>query len=254
MKSNKKMVVAVAAAALSLGVSANAMASFAAGDLTRYVYDASAKIEVGSDLGVTSALVAGAGSAASTNLDAVNFSSKGINTSIAQLGYFSYNSATKQLYISGEDLGIGNNTNYTIQWTTPTSTALTSVLNGYKAKGVNDFTAAFGASTFTYYKNIDKSGAATGLLTGSIITSADSDNPYTGYMNASLASLSAPITQGLYQFDLSAGGQIVGTEVAQIITNTDGSTTVATPTPIPAAFYLMGSGLMGLVGLRRKKA
>jgi hypothetical protein len=33
----------------------------------------------------------------------------------------------------------------------------------------------------------------------------------------------------------------------------DASTT-ATPTPIPAAAYLLGSGLMGLFGIRRKKA
>jgi hypothetical protein len=28
----------------------------------------------------------------------------------------------------------------------------------------------------------------------------------------------------------------------------------ATPTPIPAAVYLLGSGLMGLFGLKRRKA
>ena len=46
-----------------------------------------------------------------------------------------------------------------------------------------------------------------------------------------------------------------------IETNQDGTATVVnnsaqtaiTPTPIPAAIYLLGSGLMGLVGLRRRK-
>lgn len=46
-----------------------------------------------------------------------------------------------------------------------------------------------------------------------------------------------------------------------IETNQDGTATVinnsaettVTPTPIPAAVYLLGSGLMGLVGIRRKK-
>ncbi|MGD0584977.1 MAG: NF038129 family PEP-CTERM protein [Oryzomonas sp.] len=41
-----------------------------------------------------------------------------------------------------------------------------------------------------------------------------------------------------------------GTASAQVL---DGSTEV-TPTPIPAAAYLLGSGLMGLFGIRRRKA
>lgn len=50
-------------------------------------------------------------------------------------------------------------------------------------------------------------------------------------------------------------------EVADINLNNDGTgsaqsldaSTTATPTPIPGALYLLGSGLMGLVGMRRKK-
>ena len=49
--------------------------------------------------------------------------------------------------------------------------------------------------------------------------------------------------------------------VAMINLNNDGSTsttsldssTEVTPTPIPAAIYLLGSGLMGLVGMRKRK-
>jgi hypothetical protein len=56
------------------------------------------------------------------------------------------------------------------------------------------------------------------------------------------------------------GGYYAGT-VAAITLNDNGSTsatsldasTAVTPTPIPGALYLLGSGLMGLVGMRRKK-
>jgi hypothetical protein len=56
------------------------------------------------------------------------------------------------------------------------------------------------------------------------------------------------------------GGNYAGT-VATINLHDNGSTdaqsldasTTATPTPIPGALYLLGSGLMGLVGMRRKK-
>jgi len=56
------------------------------------------------------------------------------------------------------------------------------------------------------------------------------------------------------------GGSYAGT-VAMINLNNDGSTsattldatTTATPTPIPAAAWLLGSGLLGLAGIRRRK-
>ena len=41
-----------------------------------------------------------------------------------------------------------------------------------------------------------------------------------------------------------------GTATAQVFAN--GTTANASPTPIPAAAYLFGSGLLGLVGIRRK--
>lgn len=41
--------------------------------------------------------------------------------------------------------------------------------------------------------------------------------------------------------------------ILEITTNTDQTTTVNyTPTPIPAAVWLLGSGLMGLIGVRRR--
>lgn len=48
--------------------------------------------------------------------------------------------------------------------------------------------------------------------------------------------------------------QTFGAIVATISTNADGSTTITTPTPIPAAAWLMGSGLIGMVGFRRRLA
>jgi hypothetical protein len=77
---------------------------------------------------------------------------------------------------------------------------------------------------------------------------------------ASLGSLvgatSGSVTQNLYFLDNANGANKVGVSVATISTNFDGSTTIVTPntaaTPIPPAFFLMGSGLLGMFGLRRK--
>ena len=58
--------------------------------------------------------------------------------------------------------------------------------------------------------------------------------------------------QGLYFFnnaDLSATNFV---QLSTITTNADGTTNISA-TPIPAAIYLMGSGLLGLVGIRRRK-
>ena len=59
----------------------------------------------------------------------------------------------------------------------------------------------------------------------------------------------------IYFLDKKNGAtSFVETDALAII-KTDGSIEIkAANTPIPAAFYLMGSGLLGLVGLRRKKA
>lgn len=61
------------------------------------------------------------------------------------------------------------------------------------------------------------------------------------------------VTQNLYHFtSANVAGSVADFNGVTITTSADGSSTV-TATPIPAAFYLMGSGLMGLVGLRRRK-
>jgi len=67
--------------------------------------------------------------------------------------------------------------------------------------------------------------------------------------------LASPYTQ--YQFTTTATG--ASTTLAfnflndPSIYHLDNVDVEATPTPIPAAFWLLGSGLMGLVGVRRRK-
>jgi hypothetical protein len=244
MKSNKRTAVAFAAAALCLGVAGNAMAAFEYGDLTRYIYDTNASKEVGSDLGVTTALVA----TPVANIDAINLNALGLTSpSTSRVGYFSYDNTIGALYVTGA-AGL---TNYQVNAIQAMDTAITSVQDNYNLFANN--TVITTGTNYSYFRNLDKNGVTPGQLANTLTG---------GNMDLSLANLAAAgsLTQSLYYFDVSNGGKVVGTEVAQVITNLDGSTTIAAlpgnvaATPIPAAFYLMGSGLMGLVGLRRKKA
>jgi hypothetical protein len=71
---------------------------------------------------------------------------------------------------------------------------------------------------------------------------------------ANLAALSTTgyVDQVLYSYGSDPDSGNAGVQVATIHTTAAGSTVTPTNTPIPAAAYLFGTGLMGLVGLRRK--
>ena len=103
----------------------------------------------------------------------------------------------------------------------------------------------------TYFLNMDN-GSTNGAGTMNGLLASGS-----GSVEASLASLTTanPVQQGLW-FTTSAGrGNTNGTNENLVIqTNADGTTTInPNATPIPPAFFLMGSGLLGMFGLGRKK-
>jgi hypothetical protein len=83
--------------------------------------------------------------------------------------------------------------------------------------------------------------------------------PFNGV--ASLADLGTTgfVDQYLYYWPSTVSNTVApGTQVAKIRTYADGHTDVmnvpVNPVPIPAALYLFGSGLLGLIGIRRKMA
>jgi hypothetical protein len=112
----------------------------------------------------------------------------------------------------------------------------------------------------SYNLKSSNNGTFGGVLSGS-----------TPNMDASLTTLAAnaPISQNLYyssnynQGSTGSGKALTlinasdASGALQILTNSDGSTTIVngasvSATPIPAAAYLLGSGLLGLFGIRRK--
>jgi hypothetical protein len=124
-------------------------------------------------------------------------------------------------------------------YATPTvSFANTYGTNDYN-HGVNEF-----ANKFTFslaFSSPTPGGTPGGSSTFSLGLFQDVDG-YTPLLNASGINNSVPGT--LFTIDLNNNG----TTSVQTLA----SEATVTATPIPAAFWLLGSGLAGLVGLRRK--
>jgi hypothetical protein len=83
------------------------------------------------------------------------------------------------------------------------------------------------------------------------LTGAAVDNANPALLGGSTFSLSLYDAAGYNPLPVS--NDPVNGMVYALNLNTDGTATDVTPTPIPAAAYLLGSGLLGLAGIRRKK-
>lgn len=242
----KKLAVLVAAALMSLTAS-SAFAAFADLELIRINYDRAGN-EYATDLGNINTILTNGLTNAGT----------GTFAGATLVSYFALDRATNQLWVSGVNAATATFTPAIIGG----STGLTSIKSGttfmyntYNSVATNGGTSYAGlASNPNSYKA--KLSATQGWF-GNTITAANSARTFS---EISMATLATNNTQSLWYFAdglTTVAANKLGVAVASIVTNADGSTTISsnapvTTTPIPAAFYLMGSGLMGLVGLRRR--
>jgi hypothetical protein len=239
----KKLAMLIAAALMTLSAS-SAFAAFGDMELIRVYYDR-AGAEYATDLGNINTLLA----APSTTI-AGSFS--GANGTATLAAYFALDRATNQLWATNADVTTAAFTPAVIGG----GTGLTSIKSGttfmyntYNAAATIGGTEYSGlASNANSYKN--KISATQGWF-GNTITAANSARTFS---ELNLTTLATNNTQTLYHWTNAAStiaADKIGVAAAQIITNADGSTTITT-TPIPPAFFLMGSGLLGMFGLRRK--
>ena len=241
----KKMIMLVAAAMMTLSAS-SAFAAFGDLELIRVVYDR-AGAEYATDLGNINTLL---NSATPTTI-AGSFT--GANGAATFVSYFALDRATNQLWTSNANVKTATFTPAVIGG----GTGLTSIKSGttfmyntYNAVATNGGTEYAGlASNPNSYKN--KLASTQGWF-GNTITATNNARTYS---ELNLTTLATNNTQSLYHWSnaiSSVAADKIGVAVAQIVTNVDGSTTVTAATPIPPAFFLMGSGLLGMFGLRRK--
>jgi hypothetical protein len=252
----KKIATTIAAAALMMGVSTSAFAAFADLSLVRVVYErTSGTMESATDLGNINTLLA----APSTTI-----AGSTLTANVASNLFVAYFAIDRSNTLNGgPDFWVAGSTTSAPKAVggpgfTTTKAATTSVFSVYNGVANNITGGTSGGVTGTSYNLAQSNGnsyktkmsASQGAMNNMINAAT---RPF---IEANLASLvdgtATSVTQNLYFFSNANLANSVGTKVATITTSADGSSTVTT-TPIPAAIYLMGSGLLGLVGLRRRK-
>lgn len=249
----KKMVALIAGALIALSTS-SAFAFVSANlELYRVIYDSTTNttFEAVTDMGSLASLqsmAAGSAIATSSFNDIAGFSAANTGNNL-MVAYFAYNYTGKELYISqtgGTEAPVINPSS----WGTAGGTLRTYVAPAYA-------TAAGAADTGTLVGGSTNSSSFSTRIGDGYIGGAFAE-PFAFWTAVPLATLASTDVTDIYQFtgtNLDEGQ--VGTLVLSLTTDTTTGLTSIAPaaaaTPIPPAFFLMGSGLLGMVGLRRKQ-
>ncbi len=252
----KKIMMLLIAVVMLFSVTGQAMAAFNEGDLIRVVYNTSNDpvsgahyFEYATDLG---AFQPTSLSGMTANTDAFNTSSVGGASGTAtfsqmNVAYFIMNSSGYAASTSAS----GNINTYAF-WGSY-QPAASNTLGTFAAAAVGNNAKVAMDSGYSYWTQMNGGGTMIGTM-GNYLATGDAEK--------SLAALSTTgyVDQILYYYGADPDSGIKGTKASYIRTFADGHTTVSAidpslpSVPIPAAIYLFGSGLMGLVGLRRKTA
>ncbi len=257
------MIKLAAAAALTLGLSGNAMAAIDNGDLIRVVYDTVGSVEYATDLGnfqdILSRTAAGEKNIVTGNgVDAIQTSIFSETTQMSDLrvAYFTFDSANGKWV--GLASGLENINNVSRKYGTfqSASQALTYGATGttgaYDLNMVTDNSAKLAnkSATNTFYT---KFGA---VLSGAVYAGMVANNT-NGIASLAALATGGQVDQNFFTWTgTKTDNASAGTLAFTLTTLSDGVTVInkmdAPQVPVPAAAWLLGSGLMGLVGLRRR--
>ena len=241
----KKIIALLAGAMLTLCAAGNALANFDNGDLIRVVYNHAGTVEVATDLGSISSLMSGT----AAHTDAFSLSQITGATSMSDLyvSYFAINSNTGWVGYDQATAPVTGNRKFT------------SLTNS--AGVVTPYYQTLGSGNQVVADQTYTNAFSSRLIIGNI---ASLNGYIPAGVEANLGALGSggSVVQALYAFNNQGNltGVTTGVHVNNahgqqllITTNANGTTTVApAATPIPPAFLLMGSGLLGMVGIRRK--
>ncbi len=254
----KKLLVVLAAGLLVFGVAGQAKASFSQDDLIRVVYQTAAgggyTYETASDLGNVGTIMSTPSSLvdAGYNLLSGNATQKFGSLNGLEVAYFAVNSATGELWTSGTAGASETNTNSSNSGGTITK-AGSILAHGYAPTASSGGTAnawLLKSAANSYWKEMDGNSDNIGSF----------NNFYaTGIGNGEIALVaSGSVQQGLFHWAtpgttstiLSSLTLTTALSAAGLIQTS--AITTASATPIPPSVLLLGSGLLGLVGIRRR--
>ncbi len=239
----KKLFVVLIAAMLVAGFAGKAAASyFNDGDLIRVVFDTASHVEVATDLGSLSGILAG-GSLSADSFKAYFTTGGTTDWANMQVAYFSFNSASPStVYASGSSttpLQFGGR-----KWGGADGGWVTmqgvGVYNG-SSSTVSTLTTA----DASFYSKLDGGHAWLGqyVTVGSVDFSLAA--LATQQNDGGVALYSMPTTQALGNHTATATG-------LTLYTLSDGTTSTTSPVPVPPAILLLAPGLIGLIGIRRR--
>ena len=231
------------------GVSGKAMAAFTAGDLIQVVYQLNGANEVATDLGAFAPTTAYSGTGASFTTNLLPAAGTGAFTGSAwsdlQVAYFIKDAANTAAWVSGPQAG---QTNGNRQGTGLQGNA-TSVISKYGSLGAASQYVLAQSDLQSYVTKMDLGSPTINAgFWGGFIPSK------TGEQNLGALSTLGYVDSYLYYYG-SANTQQAGLQVADIRLFADGHTEImgaSSAVPIPAPAMLLGSGLLALVGIRRK--
>lgn len=249
----KKMITLLAGAMMTIAMAGSAMAAFTDQSLVRVIYDTTSSTEIATNLGTISTLVGTSNNTITAN--PFLLSDFGATASLANLrvGYFVVGTAGVSSYAANS---------LTTTYMAPAKLTTfqsygNSTISYYNSLGTADKIVASQTFTNSYFSDFNKPNV--GSYGTTIFNGNVSSAPVTTTGETSLAALAAssPINMSLYQYAGQARAYAQGNQALTIALNADGTTTInatsaPAATPIPAAAYLLGSGLLGMVGIRRK--
>ncbi|MEN6433424.1 MAG: VPLPA-CTERM sorting domain-containing protein [Smithella sp.] len=235
-------------AMLLVGVAGQAMAYFEQGHLVRVVYDRGGVNEILTDMG---------GGFDYTSPSNINSKITDNPFDIADLGLADYSnvyvsyfilktygvSGVNSLWLSGPN---GGQTSRYGAWSSTGAATVSLIGINHMTGNAQNVYSQHVMSSYADYINAGDFGTMMTFISN-------------GNMEQNLGSFNAEGSQYVDQYLYYYAPNIVtgkpGLKVAQIRTyegGTTGGTTEINPVPVPAAVYLLGSGLLALVGIRRK--